>query len=218
MRLLPLTSIFFNEDPIPALSAEEYRYTSTDDQLVIRFRQDVNDGNVYYNHNEPTYISKEYGAPIADIEIVSEFTKDLTLGVGEFELTDDVTSIENGFSQYEFNERFEDALMYCNEVVVKLEEEGITEAKYIRYEPVYFTEESYEIYPPDEALYRFMSYVIEEELEGGVQIKDIGIGYRLSPDGMLNQRSIEIEPYYRIKIGSGQKYYINAYTNELIVN
>lgn len=186
-----------------------------DETKHVTFEQGDGKGNIYYGTSRPTYKASEYDSRSSRLKIAEEFMKTFTLDKGVFELTDERMAEKKAFYLYYFNERFEGELLFCNEVVIKVEESGITEARTIRYIPYEFEKEKQKIYPIDEVLYKFMIFVKEEDL-GHIRITDIDLGYDLGQDSRGKDTYTYVEPYYRIKIGSGQTYYINAYTNTLL--
>lgn len=219
-----LVGTFFGESSVRIFSEEENRYSNgiaeQEETLIIKIKKNDQSGLVYYNNKEPELTISSIRNSIEMQEMVKPFVSTITLKQGEFELVDERMDKNEQDARLEYNERFEDALLFCNEVIIRISEVngayGITEATSIRYEPLYFTEEKYQIYPADEVLYKFLLYIEEEGLED-VRITKVEIGYLLGPDGLRDLKSDEIEPYYRIRTGDGQEFYINAYTNELLI-
>lgn len=211
---------FFNGQPEfqPSDGVDRYSdsHTQETETLSLKFRKNEQKGLIIYESSEPTYTITNYNNEIERLDTARDFVKDFTLSKGNYEMTDQRDGEDkNGlFSQFVFNERYDGEIIFSNETKVRIEESGITQATSIRYEPYGYTDEIYDIVPPDEAIYKFMLYVMDEELKE-VRITSVEIGYLLGPD-VLEAISVEIEPYYRIRIGSGQTYYINAYSNEIL--
>ncbi len=181
----------------------------------LRFDQGADEGRIYYGAKKVKYIPSVYNKASYDA-LVSGFVGDLTLDNEGFVLTDSRDSGEEGSIIYYFNEMFKNELLFCNEVVVKLKKEvGITEARTIRYVPYAFEEQADALVAVDEVIYNLMIDLIEEA-GSFLSITDVDIGYFLGPDDRNDLSSLAIEPYYRIKLGTGEAYYINAYTNEIV--
>lgn len=179
----------------------------------LTFSQGTEKGLIFYGASEPEYVPTKYDK-VGKAQAVSTFVNDISLGNDQFELVD--TRDSKDFDVYYFNERFEEELMFCNEVVVKLTDKlGITEARMVRFVPLMFEETTREIYPVDEVLYKFI-YYIREMSEEPVGISSVDIGYDLGPDNAGGWRSQILDPYYKIKLASGTTYSINAYTNEIV--
>lgn len=217
-----LISKLFGEESVSGLSDEEHRYgngtNGQEETLILKVKKKERKGLVIYNNMAPDIITSNIRNPLEVQQLVDPFVETITLGNGKFELVDERSNEVN--AMFEYNERFEDQLLFCNEVIVRVSELdggfGITEATSIRYTPLYFSEEQYQIYPADEVLYKFLMYVEEEGLSD-IRITNVEIGYLLGPDGLRNLKSDEIDPYYRIRTGDGQEFYVNAFTNELLV-
>jgi len=217
---LELVDLFFgNSDRRIEYLETSRRYTDGYDQEKetkhLTFVQGAEKGRIYYGSAQPIYQQKTYGDRTSMLIIAEQFLEDFTLNLGEYQLTDERNGEKKSFYLYFFNEIFRDTLLFCNEVIVKVEPSGVTEARGIRYVPLDFEGEAKRIYPIDEVLYKFMLFVKKEEL-GDVRITDIDIGYDLGQDIESQETYMVIEPYYRIKVGSGETYYINAYTNIMI--
>lgn len=210
-----LETRFFGDEASVRYSDGENRVTGpSDNGGILKFLTGDEDGRIIYINETPVYTVGDFGSIIELRNTANGFVKDLTLDSGDYEITDERLNEEKSFYFFYFNESYEDALLFCNEVRLKMEEKGITEATSIRYIPRFFDEEAMEIYPADHMLYEFMGYLGDEGMTD-VEIRDIDLGYHLGPDGLGNQLTAEIEPYYRVRIGTGQTFYINAYTNDI---
>lgn len=215
-------ALFFDDNvaPVGKFSDEEYRYSDPQgvDAAVLRINRQTEKGRITYTDSDDNlpYVSEDFTSIIKNQEIAKAFVDDFTTGDGVFEVTDQKENTDKGYYFFFYNERFEDELLFCNEVRLRIEKKGISEAVGIRYNPSYFLEEKMAIFPPDEMLYKFMIFVRDEGLKN-VEITAMDLGYHIGPDGLHDLRSVEIEPYYRIKISAGQTYYINAFTNEMSV-
>lgn len=207
--------IFGNTDRQKSYTDSSYIHEN--DQVRLTFDRLNEPGRVFYGAFVPTYIPQVYDE-VTQHQTAERFVKDITLDHGHFEETD-IRGFEGGAQQaafYFFNERFEDYLIFCNEVVVKLEKgRGITEARAIRYVPYSYGETNRYIKAIDEILYKNI-FLIKQQVEGAIRLTDIDLGYYLSRDVSRDFVSTELEPYYRIKLGSGETFFINAYTNEMI--
>ncbi|MDF1616445.1 hypothetical protein [Petrocella sp. FN5] len=191
------------------ISANAHTHETSRERLT--FDQVNEKGRVFYGSSEPTFVPKNL-LDHEKIKTASQFVKEMTQSKGKFELTDQRDG--DDFSIYYYNERFLGELIFSNETVVRIEKEGITEARAIRYVPQGFVGSPLEIFPADEALYKFMNYIRAFE-ETSIMITDLDLGYAIGQSTLENVIWIEIEPYYRIKLSTGQTYFINAYTNEI---
>lgn len=211
--------LFFDSEPSwKFLEDEEKRYEEVGEDgnitAVLKINQRSERGRITYTDTMPEYVSEDFNSIIDNQVIAKKFVKDITMEQGDYVMIEKKENKDKAFYFFSFNEKFEGALLFCNEVRLKLEKNGISEAVAIRYVPAYFTEESTDIYPADEVLYKFAVYVETQQIKD-VRITAMDIGYHLGPDGLYDLKTTEIGPYYRIKIASGQTFYINAYTNEM---
>lgn len=209
-----VAEIFYDENRTLSKSvegSEAYVYQSDNEKLTFDIGNEV--GRIYYAALSPTFVPETYDTG-GYIKAANTFTNTITMNLGDFELTDDRAG--EGYTLYFYNERFEDQLIFSNEVVIKMVDQlGVAEARAIRYVPVGFEDTKQDIYPPDEVLYGLMSEIRKTD-DGFISITDIDLGYRLREDVKKDFVSVVLEPYYRIKTGSGQTYYINAYTNVIV--
>lgn len=194
-----------------SISGDNQIHQTENEKLTYDHGEDK--GMIYYASSNPTYKPKDYS--LASYRAVADqFVLDITLNNEAFEWSD--TREGEGFKVYYYNERFQQELLFCNEVLVKIEDRvGITEARTIRYVPYAFEEAEYALHSVDEALYRFMFY-IRERSDVSLRITSVDIGYFLGPDDTNDLVSLSLEPHYRIKLGSGKVYYVNAYTNDIV--
>lgn len=203
---------------------EQLQPTFSDDQHIretekakLTFNFGKENGLVYYAAKEVTYVPAVFNDDGYD-RIVKDFVSDFTLDNGNFELVDERESSDRSSIIYYFNERFQGELLLCNEVVVKLvREKGITEARVIRYVPQAYEETVRELYAVDEAIYGLMA-AVNKDPEEVWRITDMEIGYHLGPDDVSRLYNMAIEPYYQLKLGTGDTFLINAYTKELITD
>lgn len=189
------------------LNFEKY-YTEKEELQFLRGDQK---GVILYFGTNENYIPKTNSKE--DIEIVAKkFASDITLSVPKLKLT-----LNMNFDDYyilEFNEVYKGNLLFCNYVRVKVSSKGIEEAVALRYPPEKLTGRKQKLIPADEILYNFVQSVSFEN-EELYSIKSMDIGYDLGINSSADDILAEAVPYYRIKLHSGQVYYINAYTNEL---
>ncbi|VDN48052.1 conserved protein of unknown function [Petrocella atlantisensis] len=205
-----LVEVFFqNEEVRFTISANAHTHETAVERLT--FDQVNEKGRVFYGSNEPTFVPKNLLGH-EKLKSANDFVDKMTLGKGKYELTDQRDG--DVFSIYYYNERFLGELIFSNETVVRMEEKGITEARAIRYVPQGFVGNPLELFPADEALYKFMSYIRAFE-DTTLTITDFDLGYAIGQSPLENVIWMEIEPYYRIKLSTGQTYFINAYTNEI---
>lgn len=208
--------IFEDENPKMSLSASEHIHKTVDEEL--KFVQGKEKGRVFYMAKHPRYVPV-VNDDKSNNDLVKQFVLDITGGEGSYRVTDTRTREDSEASDstiYFFNESFEGELLFSNEVVVRLDEGvGITEARAIRYEPYLYEAEELPLVAVDEVLYNFMFW-ITEEAERQIIITDIDIGYYLGIDSEDTFVSRILDPHYRIKLNSGETYYVNAYTNELV--
>ncbi len=207
-----ISNVMFSSDPLPlAISGDSQIHQTANEKLT--FDHGKENGLIYYAATNPVYKPSDYSTA-AYRAVSDKFVLDITLNNEAFEWSD--TREGEGFKVYYYNERFQEELLFCNEVLVKIEDRlGITEARTIRYEPYAFEETEYALHSVDEVLYRFMFY-IRDRTDVSLRITAVDIGYYLGPDDTNDLVSLSIEPYYRIKLGSGKSYYVNAYTNEVV--
>lgn len=181
----------------------------------LTFDRSTEVGMIFYKANEVKY------KPLVNDEqskraIVDEFVSDFTLDIGDFTETDSRPDSEGSSTIYYYNELLEGELLFCNEVLVKLETGvGITEARTIRYEPYEFEEVAYPLLPIDEVIYNLMPTMLDDS-QTNKRITAIDIGYYLGTEDRNDLVNLPIEPHYRIKLGSGETHYVNAYTNEVV--
>jgi hypothetical protein len=200
---------FQNEETRFIISANAHTHETSKERLT--FDQVNEKGRVFYGSSEPTFITKNLLGHEKS-KTAHDFVKAMTLDKGKYELTDQRDG--DDFSIYYYNERFLGELIFSNETIVRIEEEGVTEARAIRYVPQGFVSSPFELFPVDEALYKFMSYIRAFE-DTTLTITDLDLGYAMGKSTLENVIWMEIEPHYRIKLSTGQTYFINAYTNEI---
>lgn len=207
-----ISDVMLSSDSLPLeISGDTQIHKTANEKLT--FDHGKENGLIYYAATNPVYKPSDYSSA-AYREVSDQFVLDITLNNEAFEWSN--TREGDDFKVYYYNERFQGELLFCNEVIVKIEDRlGITEARTIRYEPYAFEEIEYALHSVDEVLYRFMFY-IRDRTDVGLRITSVDIGYYLGPDDTNDLVSLSIEPYYRIKLGSGKSYYVNAYTNEVV--
>jgi len=200
---------FRNEEARFIITANAHTHETDEERLT--FDQVNEKGRIFYGSSAPTFVPNNLLGH-EKLKTAYDFVKEMTLGKGKYELTDQRDG--DDFSIYYYNERFLGELIFSNETVVRIEDQGITEARAIRYVPQGFVGSPFELFPADEALYKFMSYIRAFE-DTTITITDFDLGYAIGQSTLENVVWMEIEPYYRIKLSTGQTYFINAYTNEI---
>jgi len=191
----------------------------------LTFYTGEREGYVFYKSENSSYVSKDL--TISNIEnIAIEFAADLYGEDVEMEVTyrkEIEEDLDNGVSKgyrLELNERYKDDIILQTFIKLYITEEGIKEALAVRFKPVDYIGSNKNIYPFDEVMYSLMFY-LEDELEeqvvgdNSVVIKDIEVGYYLL-DIDRRKYLYNLDPHYRIIFESGETYYINAYTNDII--
>ncbi|WP_058486937.1 hypothetical protein [Defluviitalea phaphyphila] len=122
---------------------------------------------------------------------------------------------ENGSYIYYYYEKYGDNIIYNSYIEFVIKPQGIEKVNIYKMEPVRYTGLSRSIYAPDEILFGFKNQIEStQKPDEIVVIKKIDIGY-LIEDNMWNKEG-EGVPYYRIILGDGRYFYINAYTNEIL--
>ena len=200
---------FKDEEARFIISSSAHTHETSKERLT--FDQVNEKGRVFYGSSEPTFVPENL-SDHEKLKIAADFVDEMTLGKGKYALTDQRDG--DDFSIYYFNEQFLGELIFSNETIVRIEEKGITEARAIRYVPQGLVGDAFEIFPADEALYKFMSYIRAFE-DTTITITDLDLGYAIGQSTLENVIWMDIEPYYRIKLSTGQTYFINAYTNEI---
>ena len=199
---------FVEEEPKVYVTNRYEKYHSNSKEIL--FLRGENRGMVMFIGLVDNYKP----ASMSDSDIVESsenIVYDITGGNKNYILT----SFEKRDKYYylTFNEKFKGNIIFSNFVEIKINENGIGEAKAVRYPPEKRVETTREIFPIDEALYNLM---INTYYEKPIVIKEIIIGYDFDNQDIGYQSISEAVPYYRIKLDNGDYYYINAYTNTLI--
>jgi len=208
-----LESMFEGEARQPYYTDESHIQETVSGRLTFDRSNEV--GMIFYKANEVKY-KPLVNDTASKRSTVDAFVSDFTLDIGNFIETDTRTDSEGLTTIYYYNELLEDELLFCNEVLVKLETGvGITEARTIRYKPYEFEETVYPLYPVDEVIYNLLPSMIDGH-QTYKRITDIDIGYYLGTEDRNDLVNLAIEPHYRIKLGSGETHYVNAYTNEIV--
>lgn len=183
----------------------------TPDQRLMFYKGDQK-GLIRYTADSSRYVPKTFTRE--DVEkIAEEFVDDITLSIPKMELTYIVEY--NDYFLLEYNEVYKEQILFCSYVKMKVTAQGVTEATALRYTPKELTGDERTIRAIDEVLFNFVSIVKPEE-DTFSAIKKIDLGYHLAMSSVEDNILIEAVPYYRIKLNSGEVYYINAYTNELM--
>jgi len=196
-------------------------------QESLTFYNGEQEGYIFYKSDKSSYISKDM--TINNVEKVAfEFAKDLYGDDIDMEVTyrkiiteDKDNGVEKGY-RIEMNEIFKDDIIFQSYIKLYITEDGIKEALAVRFNPIDYVGSEKNVYPFDEVMYSLM-YYLEDELEAMViednvlkkLIKDIDIGYYLI-DVDRRKYIYNMDPHYRIIFESGETYYINAYTNDII--
>lgn len=201
--------IFDDETYTRTFGTESEKYESTKQTLL--FLKGSQKGIISYSGINEAYVPKNFTRE--EVEKVGKaFAEDITLSEAEFELT--FSKAYDHYYVLEYNEIFKDQILFCNYVKLKVTEEGVSEARALRYVPSDFVDKKEKIFPVDEALYNFVESVNLGEGEL-YSIKSIDLGYDLGINSLEENGTAEVIPYYRIKLHNEFVYFVNAYTNEL---
>lgn len=176
---------------------------SNDNETLV-FNKLAEEGRFFYSAKEPRY-------KIDDKNLLNKFLSDFKVDDETYKLSLELES--DGDRIYFFNEEYEEFTIFSNEIVVKMDDSGITEATGIRYTPRKFDENSKELIPIDEALY---GLVFQTDFKERLTIKDISIGYYINLEQVGNGYRFPVYPYYQIIMDNGVKYYINAFNGQII--
>lgn len=201
--------IFRNEPYTTTFGSDSDKYES--DNQTILFLKGNQKGIISYTGSNEQYMPKKFTKE--EVEKVGRwFAEDITLSIPELELT-----FSKAYEHYyvlEFNEKYKNQILFCNYIRMKVSENGVEEARVLRYVPSEFVGKKEKIFPTDEALYNFVESV---NLSDGelYSIKNIDLGYDLGINSLEENGSAEAIPYYRIKLHNEFVYFVNAYTNEL---
>lgn len=191
----------------------------------ITFYTGEREGYVFYKSENSSYVSKDL--TISNVEDVAyDFAKDLFGDDVKMEVTyrkEIEEDLANGISKgyrLELNEVYKDDIILQTFIKLYITEEGIEEALAVRFKPVGYSGSSKNIYPFDEVMYSLMFYLEDESEDQGVKnsgrtIRDIEVGYYLL-DVDRRKYLYNVDPHYRIIFESGETFYINAYTNDII--
>lgn len=201
--------IFNSESYTRTFGADSEKYESNNQTIL--FLKGSQKGILSYTGTNDQYVPKEFTKE--EVEKVGRwFAEDITLSVPDLELT--FSKAYDHYYVLEFNEIYKDEILFCNYVKLRVTENGVEEARTLRYAPSNFVGKKEKIFPADEALYNFVETVnlSDEEL---YSIKSIDLGYDLGINSLEENGSAEVIPYYRIKLHNEFVYFVNAYTNEL---
>ncbi len=176
---------------------------SNDNETLV-FNKITEEGRFFYSANEPSY-KKE------DKNLLNKFLSDFKVDNENYKLFSEIK--RDGATLYFFNEQYEEFTIFSNEIVVKIDENGIKEATGIRYTPIKFDDNIKELIPIDEALYRL---VFEINFKENLNINDISVGYYVNLEQVGNGYRFPVYPYYQIIMDNGVKYYINAFNGQII--
>ncbi len=183
----------------------EHRHSDGNETLI--FNKMVDKGRFFYSANSPVYRVNRANPK----DVVDEFVDDFSVGDEDYTILEEKDL--NGQKIYILNEVYEGCNIFCNEIVISINGDGISEARAIRYTPSKFSEQSRDLVPIDEVLYNFM---YKNKFEEKVKITDISIGYYVNLDLLGIEKSFVVDPHYLISMDNGAKYYINAYTGKII--
>lgn len=183
----------------------ENRHSDGNETLI--FNKMVDRGRLFYSASSPVYRVKRSNPR----DVIDEFVDDFSVDDEEYTLFEKKDL--DGQNIYILNEVYEGFNLFCNEIVISINEDGISEARAIRYTPNKFGEQSMDLVPIDEVLYNFM---YENKFEEKVKVTDISIGYYVNFDLLGVENTFVADPHYLISMDNGAKYYINAYTGKII--
>lgn len=202
---------YFNNEEKLVLNTEGDTYTNKDGNEYIKI--DTEGKMIYENNNglfAPTRLS------LYEVENSAEKFKDKFVSK-QFDFVHALTKkIDDKHYDVIYNEQYQSKGVFINYLKVSVYEDGVRGAEMHRYEPVQFEGDKRYIYPPNEILLNFMRYVRKQIKEETIFITKLDIGYNISD--RTNDFRITMIPYYRIILGNGQVFYINAYKNEIMQN
>lgn len=201
--------------------------TISNDNESLTFYTGEQEGYIYYKSTQSSYIPEDMTVSNVD-KVVKQFAQDLYGSDVDMDITYRKTveeDVENGLDEgyrIELNEVFKDRIVFQSYIKLYITEKGIQEALAVRFKPTEYVGNNKNVYPFDEVIYSLM-YHLEDELEAMVieenvlkkLIKDIDVGYYLL-DVDRRKYVYNLDPHYRIIFESGETYYINAYTNDII--
>lgn len=176
---------------------------------TLSFAVEDKEKTIYYKTDKPTYrIPSESEADINTVAI--KFAEDFINETGIYEVTY-FDKIENGHLVI-LNEKYREQWIFDNYVEIVFNDKGIIQAVGKRNTPSGFLGDENDIVPFDEAMYHFIYYMEERELEQ-VFIIDVDVGYYFvdTEDKIIK----DADPYYRVILENYDRYYINAYTNDI---
>jgi hypothetical protein len=220
MKKIVIQSAQINKDKIAEVIFKDETYTRTfgtesekyeSNKQTLLFLKGSQKGIISYSGINEQYVPKDFTRE--EVEKVGKaFAEDITLSEAELELT--FSKAYDHYYVLEYNEIYKDQILFCNYVKLKVTEEGVNEARVLRYVPTDFVDKKEKIFPADEALYNFVESVNLGEGEL-YSIKSIDLGYDLGINSLEENGTAEVIPYYRIKLHNEFVYFVNAYTNEL---
>ncbi len=183
----------------------EHRHSDGNETLI--FNKQAEYGRVFYNADKPSY---RLGKTSIE-NLIKDFTADFSVDNEMYEVVQKAKTPEAKI--FFLNEVYEGYNIFSNEIVLSIDDEGISEARAIRYTPLKFVKNSLELISVDEILYKFM---YENKFDEKVKIVDISIGYYFDADLLGISYSFLAAPTYRVLLSDGNKYYINAISGEII--
>lgn len=188
---------------------ESYRY---EDQVLI-FYEGNHGGLIDYYGPSPLYKPVEMDVD-GVLAISKTFAEDLIGDAVPLELVQIYYDAENNLYEVLYNEYQEEGLMLCNYVSMVVSEAGVVSAKASVYNRHESMGSKKPLFPVDEVMYMWMDSV---EMSGALlsRIERIEIGYHIGVDELNKDATIEAVPNYRIIMGDGRIYEIEAYTNTL---
>lgn len=204
-----LASVFSMESYKPAPNqTSAFRYVSDKQELI--FHTGNSRGLVTYSAQKPVFVPSDYSE--ATMTATAEaFAKVLMAEKVELVLTDVRPSGDGSFHILEFNERYKGSLLFSNYVIVKIDRNGVQEAKAMRYQPTGIGSPKEQVVPADQVLYKFMA----KYGKPGMAITALDLGYDLKTGEIATGNKVTLIPYYRIKTDSGAFYYVGAYDNRI---
>jgi hypothetical protein len=190
---------------------EKYKTTNQE----ITFYEGTYKGTVSYKGYNEKYTPSKFTKDEV-IEVGKKFAADFTLNQMDFQLITIKHEIYENYYILEFNGVYGEDILFCSYVRIKVTEEGVEEGKAEIYTPIDYEGAVNAVYPIDEVLYKFISEVDLSNNEM-VRITDLQIGYDVVIDDIKGDLFADAIPYYRITINNEDVYYIDAYTNELVI-
>lgn len=189
-----------------------YKSYQYEDQTLIFYEGNYG-GLIDYYGPSPFYKPDQMDVDSV-LSISRDFAEDLIGNEVALELVQIYYDDNNQLYEVLYNEYKEDGVMLCNYVSLIVSSEGVVSAKASVYHRNATMGSKKQLYPVDEVMYMWMDSV---EMSSALlsRIERIEIGYHIGVDELNKGASIEAVPNYRIIMGDGRVYEIEAYTNTL---